>query len=102
MVVRVVEEKGEGTISSFPGNSNVCVIYDVFVEYKERGKGLGQQYHQHRLDVALEQGYNYALCTVHPDNEAEKHILLKNGWELLKTFDVCDCDHQIHLFGRTL
>lgn len=81
--------------------SAVVISYGVSISPSLRGKGLGQKAHKERLERFRNEGYNYALCTVRRDNQAQLHILKKNGWVRLANTASTD-GTPIYLMGRNL
>lgn len=89
-------------LNTFPGCNQIVVSNHAFIEKGERGKGLGNEAHFQRLSKMRELGYDYALCTVVKDNEAQIHILEKNGWRKLDEFWNRETEHQVLIYGRLL
>lgn len=91
-----------GEISSLPGCSQVGVLHSAFVLPQHRGNGIGKLAHQNRLDIARENLYDYALCTVDSENEPQIKNLLSNGWDLLDRFESNKTGHKVEIWGRKL
>ncbi len=51
------------------------------VEEDYQGRGLGSLMNQFRQDIGRCLGYTSILCTDLKSNEAQRHILKKNGWK---------------------
>lgn len=73
---------GAFSVSPFPGNRTVVISSDVSLRDNFRGLGVGSLLHSMRLKAMQEAGADSVMCTVANDNEVEKAILKKNGWEL--------------------
>lgn len=86
-------------ISNFPGNNELAVTHNVYIDPLYRGKGAGQKQHLERLAKIQEMGYVAAVCTVNAGNVVEKHILVKNGWKLVWTFISKDGE-PVDVFAR--
>lgn len=88
------------SLTPLPGNNDILVSHGAWVNTHLRGKGLGQQLHQERIEYAKNHGQTYMLATVDADNKAQVHIMQKNGWKELDSFvSECTC-HRVILFGR--
>lgn len=76
---------GYATIDPLPGDtSDIAFIHGVYIPANERRKGIGDLQHKERLAFLKEGGFQFALCTVNNQNEAEVRIVEKNGWEKIK------------------
>jgi ribosomal protein S18 acetylase RimI-like enzyme len=99
--VRFTHTHGWGTATRTPGSGEVYHIHDVYVSYKERGKGLGNKYHEERIKYLEDQGdVTLVTCIVNKKNEAEIKILKKNGWKFLHEFDNKERDQRLILCCR--
>ena len=78
---------GQAYVEEFPEVSELGIINGVWLPESERNKGIGDTQHKERLRLMKERGFLYALCTVSKWNEAELHIMEKNGWEKLKEME---------------
>lgn len=58
------------------------MLYNL-VDPNCRGKGVGKQLAQARIELAKQLGLKHLLVTVHPDNHATVHILEQSGFELI-------------------
>lgn len=87
-------------VSPLPGNSQVAVTHGTFVPKRLRRKGKGHELKMQQL-IALEKDqYNYTLCTVRADNEAQRRVLKKAGYRLLDSFTSHQTDALTELWGR--
>jgi hypothetical protein len=89
-----------GEISTLPGCTQVAVSHSVFST--ERGLGNGKKANKVRQQFMVDHGYDYALCTVDAANEAQRCIMLANGWRHLDTFHSSKTNHTVLLYGKTL
>ena len=90
-----------GEISSCPGNSQIAVSHGVFNTNK--GNGAATQANAERLAHLKEVlGYDYALCTVCEDNDAQLHILYQNQWEYLDSFKSSKTGNTVLIYGKHL
>lgn len=81
--------------------SGVIISYGVQLFPQYRGQGLGQRFHQERLDRWVKNDYTYALCTVRRDNDPQLAILKKNGW--VRLANTASMHGQpIYIMGRNL
>lgn len=81
--------------------SGIIISYGVNIQEGLRGRGIGQKAHVERLNRFRGDGYNYVLCTVRRDNDAQLHILKKHGWVRLANTASAD-GTPIYLMGRNL
>ncbi len=97
----IVKQDGFGRwrLDPLPGNSQVAVSNDVFIEPEHRRKGIGEKQHRERLITAWHADCKYIICTVRADNKAEIHILAKNGWKVIDKFVTCN-QEEIQIWGR--
>lgn len=92
-----------GEVDSLPGCSQVAVSHAVYVPMELRGKGLGKQANDSRLQFLKEHlGYDYTLCTVDMANEAQIKILIGNGWRFLDNFRSSKTGHLVGIYGYEL
>jgi len=100
--MRFADEFGFYELNPFPGNNQIVVSNHAFIHKTYRGQGHGKEQHLQRLRKARELGYNYILCTVNKENEAELHILEKYGWTMLEITYNSETEHDVTLWGRFL
>lgn len=81
--VSYIQEGGSGYayIDPFQGDSDIAHLHGVYVPVDDRGKGIGDAQHKERLEWLKNANYEAVICTAGNYNEAEIHILEKNGWE---------------------
>jgi RimJ/RimL family protein N-acetyltransferase len=95
------DDVGFYDLTEFPSCGSLGISHNVSVKTALRGKGYGQAQHKLRLKKAQEIGFTYLLCTVNPENAAEKHILGKFGWQKLREFND-KCGDKLELWGRDI
>ena len=69
-----------GEITTMPGCSQVAISHGVFVPKDLRGRGLGTQANELRVDRCRDLGYDAIICTVCLTNEAQMKVMKANGW----------------------
>lgn len=74
------------SLSPLPGCCGVVVSHNAYVSCNVEGYGLGDYFHKERLGLMKDLGYSCSLCTVTGQNEKQKHILTKNGWNKVDEF----------------
>lgn len=79
----VFHPDGRFGLTLMPGNRRILISHDSYVNYLDRGKGIGKKMLNLREEIAKEVGVNLLLATVRDDNAAENHILLTDGWDRL-------------------
>lgn len=89
-------------LTSLPGCAQIVVSHNVFVPLELRKQGYGTEAHSIRLEIIEDLGYDYAICTVDAENEAERKILQRNNWCLLDTFVSNKSNKYIYLYGRRI
>lgn len=70
------------TLCPLPGNDRFLTSVWADVNRAYRGKGLGQELHRLRIEIARKGEAAAMLCTVHQSNQAQIHILQKFDWQL--------------------
>lgn len=85
MELKYKSETGKWALSS-PHDSGIIFSHGSFIKEKFRGKGLGNIEHEKRINIAREMGYSCIVATVISNNEIEKHILQKHGWQVVHRF----------------
>ena len=96
--MRYACEKGSYQISDLPGCSQVAVSHSAYIVPTARGLGFGKKAHKARLAKLRELGYDAAICTVHDGNEAQRKILVNNGWTRVFGFNNVKNDHFVSLW----
>ena len=77
---------GHFEIDSLPSQVQVAVCHGFFIKEECRGKGLAHNLHQAQINKLIEDGYNFAICTVTGTNPAQSKALEQAGWHLSTTF----------------
>ena len=85
-----------------PGCNQVVVSHGMFMKPEFRGNGLGKSEQKASLDEMKFLGYDYAICTVRADNDAQKKILLDSGWRQLDSFVSSYTMNGVLIFGRVV
>lgn len=91
-----------GEFTTLAGCSQIVISHGVYVPADLRGKGLGTNANLKRLAEAKHLGYDMMICTVSSENDAQKAVLEKNGWECLKEFNSSKTNHIVYLYGKVL
>lgn len=73
-------------LTQLPGCCGVVVSNGAWIEGNVRGNGLGDYFHRERISLSEFMGYTVMMCTTVSSNEAENHILEKNDWKKVHTF----------------
>lgn len=89
-------------LDSLPGCSQIVVSHAAFVPKEKRGEGLGDIVHKRRLNQMAALGYDAALCSCTSSNEAQKKILLKNGWTNVWSFDSSKTGNTVLIWMKNL
>lgn len=74
-------------LTQLPGCCGVVVSHGSWLDPNKRGIGLGEYFHKERLNLAEYLGYSCMVATTTDQNKAEQHILEKNGWKKVHTFE---------------
>lgn len=77
---------GHYEIDSLPSQVQVAICHGFYVHEGLRGQGLAKQLHKDQIKNLIELGYDYAVCTVTGDNQAQSTAIAKAGWELMSEF----------------
>lgn len=92
-----------GEVDSLPGCSQIAVSHSVFVPDSLRGKGKGKLANKLRQEYFSDElGYDYTICTVADQNEAQIQIMCDNGWTRFDTFVSRKTGNIVHIFGKQL
>lgn len=87
-------------IDSLPSQCQVAICHGFFVAPTARGKGIAHQAKKAQAEILKGLAYDYAICTVMADNQAQKRVLEKAGWKRLDGFNSGRQDAQIELWGH--
>lgn len=81
-------EHGSCVGTHLPGTGEVVHLANSYITHQQRGKGLGSQYHQERLNHLIDdEKVTLVTCIIRMDNEPQVKILKKNGWKFLHEFN---------------
>ena len=86
-------------IDSLPSQCQVAICHGFFVAPAARGKGIANHAKKAQAEILKGLAYDYSICTVMADNQAQKHVLEKAGWECIAEFYSARQDAQIELWG---
>lgn len=101
--IQFTSKVGSYSLSPMPGNTQIGISHGTWINYGIRGKGYGKLQHKERLEEAYKLGHRALLCTVNPENAAEKHILAINGWKKIQDICWCPIDNKwVELWFRQL
>ena len=100
--MRFANEDGFCELNPFPCCSQIVVSNHAFIYKEKRGKGLGKQNHQLRIDRARFMGYDYLMCTVVSTNAPQLAILSKQGFKELDRFFNKETENEVVIFGKKL
>jgi len=73
-------------IDTMPSQVQVAICHGFFLYEHKRGQGLAAVLHVQQLTRLIEQGYDFAICTVSGENPAQSRAIEKAGWTLVHTF----------------
>lgn len=93
---------GHYELNVFPGCNQLVVSNHSCIYPEYRGKGLGAELAQEKIEVAKEDGFDYMIATVLSTNTAQLKIMEKNGWIKLDTFFNRESGNEVNIFGRRL
>ena len=89
-----------GEITTMPGCTQIGISHAVYSI--NPGSGKGALANGARCEAMHGMGYDYALCTVDVQNEAQLKILRQNGWRCLDTFRSRKTGHHVAVYGKDL
>lgn len=75
------EAIGGGQLYACPGNDNILISGDSWINHAWKGMGYGKQKNTLVVKAAKQAGYQLLLCTVRLDNTKQNAIMHKNGWK---------------------
>ncbi len=89
-------------IDSLPSQPQVAICHGFFVDPASRGKGIAHQGKKAQAEILKGLAYDYAICTVLADNQAQKHVLERAGWECIAEFYSARQDAQVEIWGHEI
>lgn len=89
-------------LNPMPGCNQVVISNHAWIAPAYRGKGYGDRAHKERLTKAKELGYDYIMCTINANNEAQRAILYNNMWYLRDGFKNKETGNDIEIWGKRL
>lgn len=91
-----------GHIDPLPGSTQVAVFHSAFVLPQYRNQGIGGFAHKARLQLAKDQLYDFAICTVDATNKYQIRNLTANDWSVRGSFTSKKTGHLVLIYGREL
>ena len=80
-MTRYATQHGAYEIDSIPGQHQIAHCHSLFIKREHRGKGHGHAIKAHQMQTLHEMGYDFATCTIDAQNEPQRQILLRAGWQ---------------------
>ena len=77
----VIHGVGAFEVSPLPGQPQVAHCHALFVLPEKRGNGWGKALKEAQNKYLQDHIFDYAFCTVREDNQEQKRILKKAGWQ---------------------
>ena len=99
---RIVTKRSVREVSTMPGSPRVAISHGVVMFPEFRGQGHGKEECAMATARTCELGYDYILCTVTSDNEAQLSIMRGNGWNALDRFVSTSSGNTVLIFGKKL
>lgn len=100
--MRYATLNGVFEIDSLPSQPQLAVCHAFHVHEDRRGRGLSHELHKQQIHVLENQAYDYALCTVTGENQAQRKALAKAGWSLLDQFHNRKRGEVTQIWGRKI
>lgn len=75
---------GAYEIDSIPGQPQLAHCHSLYVRMEHRGNGKGHALKAHQMQTLRDLGHDYATCTIDAQNERQRAVLEKAGWNLLR------------------
>jgi RimJ/RimL family protein N-acetyltransferase len=104
MTRRIIHQYPEGlavaNVTPFPSSPQLVVMHDIFSH--PRGQGVGWRSHVDRLHQLAADGYDAVICTVRSDNEAQRRIVRRAGWQEQGRFHSRQSNNEVTVWFRTL
>ena len=88
---------GSFSLTQFPGCCGIMVSYHAKVYKQFQKAGLGTLLNQLRMHIARYEGYTYLMATDIINNEPQRKVLAKNGWEDILKFTNHRTGHPLAL-----
>lgn len=89
-------------IDSLPSQPQVAICHGFFVAPASRGKGIAHQGKKAQAEILKGLAYDYAICTVLADNQAQKRVLERAGWECIAEFYSARQDAHVDIWGHEI
>ncbi len=83
-------------------NKNCCVYETVFVSPECRGCGLQRELISKLTDIAKQNGKDFIVATVHPDNIYSSSNFIKNGYKKLNDLPISKYGSVRDYYGKKL
>lgn len=90
------------SLQQMPGCCGVLISYHTQVYSSYQGKGINTFLQSIKEKIARENGYTSLLATTIEKNEAERHILEKNGWRAVDSFVNSRTGNRVIYYTKTL
>lgn len=87
-------------IDPMPGQPQVAHCHSFFIQADKRHQGHGTAMKRLQMFHLQSQQYDYATCTIDASNDAQRQVLIKNGWRRLDGFSNSRTGGQTELWGR--
>ncbi len=85
------------TLICMPGCCGVVISTNCWVQMGYQRRGLGTLLNQMRIQMAWELGYSVMMCTDSASNAPQQRILVKNGWNRVRSFENQRTGNYVHV-----
>lgn len=85
--MRFAHNSGAYHIEPAPSQPQLAHCHGFYVDHDKRRQGLGSVLKAQQMRTLSQLGYDFAICTVDGQNQAQITILQQAGWNVLAEFD---------------
>lgn len=101
-MTRFANNTGAFHIEPAPSQPQLAHCHGFFVRHDMRGRGHGSVLKEQQMKCLKNLGYDFAICTVDGQNQAQITILEQAGWQMLVEFNNSKTGGTTMLWGKAI
>lgn len=101
-MTRYANNAGSFHIEPAPSQPQLAHCHGFFIRHEMRRRGHGHILKEQQTRTLEQLGYDYAICTVDGQNQAQITILAQAGWRKLDDFYNSKTGGTTQLWGRNI
>lgn len=98
-MTRFANNVGAFHVEPAPSQPQLAHCHGFFVRHDVRRRGHGQTLKAQQMQIIADLGYDFAICTVDSENQAQLSILDQAGWKKLADFHNSKTGGTTELWG---